>query len=63
MKNEIPKIRKRIPRFQMGNSLFSENGMVPYVNELIDSSEFSSSEVVNQEVVDRGAQGGKPQVN
>ena len=60
---KIPKIRKRIPRFQMGNSSFSENGMEPYVNELIDSSEFSSSEVVDREVVDRGAQGGEPQVN
>ena len=47
----------------MGNSSFSENGMEPYVNELIDSSEFSSSEVVDREVVDCGAQGGKPQVN
>ena len=61
MKNEIPKIRKRIPRFQMGNSSFSENGMVPYVNELIDSLEFTSS--TSSEMVDRGAQGGKPQVN
>ena len=34
----------------MGNSSFSENGMKPYVNELIDSSEFTSSEVVDRRI-------------